>query len=259
VQVRTLLYCRNEEDARGNFLFFDTIRTGFPDATISVYGNRNDEHFDQAACEKAAEIGASYITLDKEIEHASLINASILHPNEPLYVIDPDTIWFEPMPAAFDAAMAGRFIPNFYDVYSQTNTHKRLHTSVLYLDPPRIRKALEGATRFYFEPVFECTYYLDGALYRFDTLSKLYNFLSDDCHSFTEEENLKFAHIFCGTHISLVKDFIPLLMDTHNLALTDHEFARSLYPLQNDFFISSPWQVGEQQQRNQGGMCRTAS
>ena len=244
VEVRTLLYCRNSEDVRGNFLFFDTVRTGFPNATISVYGNYNDEQFDDVAHEKASEIGAHYLPLRKEIQHADFIHHTIFNTGntDPLYIIDPDTIWFESMPESFDKSMAGRFIPDFYDVYSQSNTHKRLHTSVLYVDPPRIRKALEQATKFYFEPVFECTYYLNGALYRFDTLSKLYNFLKEDCHSFTKEENIKFAHIFCGTHASTVKNYIPELEATHDSALTDEKFARNLHVLQHDYFVSSPWQ-----------------
>ena len=250
MEINTLLYCRDPKDVAGNWIFFDTIRKGFPKETINVYSNQNTKEFDCVALEKCQQINANFLPIENEIKHPNFIAALLQYNKNPFYVVDPDTIWFKEMPKDFTEAMAGRLIPDFYDVYSKSNTHKRIHTSVMWLNPEKIKTLLTTATWFEFDPINPCTYYLNNCLYRFDSLAKLYHFLvtKNACHEFTKKENESFAHLFCGTHLSIVGNEIKELELLHKKASTDKKFAMSLYDQQNQFFNGAPWKTSQIEQ-----------
>ena len=245
MEINTLLYCRHSKDAAGNWIFFETIRKAFPTETINVYSNDNSEEFNCAALEKCQQIGANFLLIENEIEHTNFIKVLLQVREEPFYVVDPDTIWFKEMLKTFDGALAGRLIPDFYDTYTKSNTHKRIHTSVMWLDPKKIKKLLAGATKFDFNPFSPCTYYLNNCLYRFDSLAKLYHFLlaKGACYEFSKKENDCFAHLFCGTHLSVVGVEIEKLETMHKKAVADKKFAMSLYDQQVQYFDSTPWKT----------------
>lgn len=245
MQINTLLYCRHTKDVAGNLIFFDTVRTAFPVEIINVYSNQNSKEFDHVVMEKCRQIDANFVPIEEEIEHVDLITSLIYLNEKPFYIVDPDVIWFKEMPKVFMGALAGRLIPDFYDTYTKSNTHKRIHTSVMWLDPEKIKNLLTTASNFTFAPYSECTYYLNKNLYRFDTLAKLYHFLviEDACFEFTEKENSNFAHLFCGTHLSIVGDEVKELEVMHKKAATDKKFAASLYEQQVKYFNNNPWRT----------------
>jgi hypothetical protein len=245
MEINTLLYCRHPKDAAGNWVFFETIRKAFPEETINVYSNQNSKEFDCVAMKKCQQVNANFLPIENEIKHSEFIASLITLSKKPFYVVDPDVIWFKKMPKSFTGAMAGRLIPDFYDTYTKSNTHKRIHTSVMWLDPEKIKELLTTVTWFQFDPISSCTYYLNGCLYRFDSLAKLYQFLvtKDSCYEFTKKENDGFAHLFCGTHLSVVGDEIEQLEATHKKAITDKKFAMSLYDQQVQYFNSTPWKI----------------
>ena len=245
MEINTLLYCRHPKDVAGNLIFFDTVRKAFPTETINVYSNQNSKEFDYVVMEKCQQMAANFVPVEEEIEHADFIASLIYSNSKPFYVADPDVIWFEEMPKDFTGALAGRLIPDFYDTYTKSNTHKRIHTSVMWLDPEKIKNLLATASNFQFDPFNDCTYYLNKNLYRFDTLAKLYHFLviEDACFEFTEKENKNFAHLFCGTHLSIVGDEIKELEAMHEKAAVDRKFAASLCEQQTKYFNSNPWRT----------------
>ena len=176
--VYTLLYCRANEDKEGNFIFFDSVRKGFPNAQINVYSNANSKEFNKKAKSKCESIDANFIELKDEIQHYYFIEHILNAKNKPFYIIDPDTVWFDEMPLKFDADIAGRYIPNFYDKYSDTNTFSRLHTSCLYVNPVSTKEHL-AQTAFSGEInlIKPTIFYLNKIRFRHDTCSSLYHFL----------------------------------------------------------------------------------
>lgn len=240
----TLLYCRDEEDVFGNFLFFESVREGFPESNITVISNANEDHFNEQAKELCESISANYIIFPDECTHHGLIDHLLKTETQPFYLIDPDTIWYSPMPQEYDAAIAGRYISAFFDVYHNANTFPRLHTSCLYLDPIRIRTQLDAAERnFEFNPVDPALFHLDDVWYRHDTLSKMYGLLKcvNEVEVFDEEVNKKFSHLFCGTHLSLVGKSIRELKEANYKVRQDRNYARQMQMMQEEYFTNNPW------------------
>jgi len=244
MKVFTLLYSRSKEDDLGNFLFFETFRVGFPDAELFVFSNANTNKFNKVAEKLTHQNGGEFFLINKEIEHHQFISFLIQNENKPFYLIDPDTIWFDKMPKHFDSALAGRFIPRFYDLHANSNTFERLHTSCLYISPKEIKEVYERFDEYfnidYLKPLI---YYLDGKRYRFDTASQLYQILKnyDLISVFDESINEKFCHLFCGSHVSLVSKAYPEISETHNLAIKNVEYAKNLKKKQDLFFLSRAW------------------
>ena len=246
MNVHVLLYCRAEENIIGNFLFFQTVRTGFPDQDIFVFSNNNDDQFNQLANDLCIRIGASLVILDSEVTHARHISNLLSLETNPFYIVDPDTVWYEPMPSSYQGLMAGRQIPEFYDSLSESNTYERLHTSCLYLDPIGICEELSQIDYLdEFNPITPSIYYYNEIKYRHDTTSKLYNFLKprQKVVSFNTEINSKFAHLFCGTHLDVASKAHPQLKDCYEKVLINAEFGKTLKKEQDLFFLSSPWKT----------------
>ena len=96
MKVFVLQYCRTDIDLFGNCLFQDSVRNSFPDDEIIVYDNFNPIKYCSIFKEKADKIGAEFKMLKREYEHTEYILQLITQEIEPFYLIDPDTIWFEP-------------------------------------------------------------------------------------------------------------------------------------------------------------------
>jgi hypothetical protein len=244
IDIFILLFCRTEKDYDGNFIFFDSIRKGFPDAFINVFSNANSRSFNCAAKSNCERCGANFFELDREIEHWQFIKDLIETQQNPFYIIDPDTVWLDKMPAKFNADLAGRYIPSFYEKNGDVNTFSRLHTSCLYLDPVAIK---QKTTVAYFgheiQHIAPSLYYQDGKRYRHDTCSSLYHFLKSEGKviEFDNHLNDKFAHLFCGTHLSFVGDAYPELIATYQDLKDNKLNFKRLRQKQESFFAESVW------------------
>lgn len=246
MNVHILLYCRSQENVIGNFLFFQTIRIAFPSQNIIVFSNDNDDLFNQKAAALCEKVKAELVILNSEVTHAEHISNLLSIETNPFYIVDPDTVWYEEMPCSYQALMAGRYIPNFYDFLTESNTYERLHTSCLYLDPDGIYEELSKVKYLHeFNPISPSIYYHDEIRYRYDTTSKLYNFLQfkGKTFNFDAQVNNKFAHLFCGTHLDIVSEAYPQLKNCYQKVLQDTEFAKTLKKEQDLFFLSSPWKT----------------
>lgn len=244
MKVFTLLYSRSQEDDAGNFVFFETFKKGFPKAELFVYSNNNSSQFNEKAKELTYKNNGKFFVFSEEVEHDEFISYLIYTQDEPFYLIDPDTIWFEEMPNYIDSALAGRFIPKFYDLYNDANTFERLHTSCLYISPEKIKQIYRNTLKYcdlnYIKPF---VYYVGGKRYMFDTTAQLYQLLENYnlTHAFDEAIDQKFCHLFCGSHISLISKVYPELIKAHRYAIENEEYAKQLKKEQDLFFLSSPW------------------
>ena len=241
MKVFVLLYCRNDEDINGNKLFFDTVRVGFPDAQIHVVDNRNEQKYRNLFEDLTASIDGVFHQSQNEILHSEFIKTLVMNEKDSFYLIDPDTIWLYKMSTEFDCSIAGRLIPQFFDSYSGCNTFSRLHTSCLYVNPDRTRKHISEFNKFAFDGFNDDMYKIDGIWYRHDTCGKLFHALDEDVYVFDESINNSFVHIFCGTHISLIKNHYPELKEIHQSIENGECDLRSLHKLHNEFFISNKW------------------
>jgi hypothetical protein len=241
MKVFVLQYCRTDIDLFGNCLFQDSVRNSFPDDEIIVYDNFNPIKYCSIFKEKADKIGAEFKMLKREYGHTEYILQLITQEIEPFYLIDPDTIWFEPLPQHFDAAIVGRYVPPFYNPDKQAYTLPRIHPSCMYIDPIKckniIKESVFGDDLICQIPVFTW----NKTNYWIDSVGLFYTFYKDQCQVFSDDDNAKFAHLLCGTHISLVQKRIPELSELHQKVQFNLISPRQLHSIQNDLYEKSKW------------------
>jgi len=145
--VHILATCRNPELIRATTLVFDSLRTGFPTARVYVYCNGLGGYsalIQQAAC-KAGVPEFNLHVLSQTIHH-DWIYKLFEKETEPFFICDTDLIFWSSF-EDFDfsgAAMAGRYVPQFFDRFTNCITRPRLHTSLLYLDPQKIKQQVDA-------------------------------------------------------------------------------------------------------------------
>ena len=242
MKVFVLQYCRTDIDLFGNCLFQDSVRNSFPDDEIIVYDNFNPIKYCSIFKEKADKIGAEFKILKREYRHTEYILQLINQETEPFYLIDPDTIWFEPLPQHFDAAIAGTYVPPFYNPTPQAYTLPMIHTCCMYIDPIKckniIKESVFGDNLIHTSPVFSW----NKVKYWIDSVGLFYTLYQDQCQVFSDDDNAKFAHLLCGTHISKVQKSAPDILKLHQKFQSNLISPRQLYSIQMDLYERLKWQ-----------------
>lgn len=244
MKVFILTWCQNEDSFFGNSLIFKTIRTGFPNAEVIVFDNHSllSASFKLEQLSKGQD--CEFVRLESEVSHDYFLermthNASLN--NEQIVFLDPDVVfWDNCEDWEFDELMAGRLIPKFYDEFSGCITHPRLHTSFLWIpNPIKMLKEIHLLDKFEFQPFKPSMIYLEDGWNRFDTTSSFYSCFKDQVHTFTNNELDKYDHLFCGTHLDLVKDKLIDgldLSELHEKTKTDINVMKGVWVKQEEHF-----------------------
>ncbi len=217
LNVFILTFCRNRELFYGTKLIFKTLRTGFPNARVTVVDNASiPETVDEIrVLAEGCDCRFKQLT-GKGTPHHTFIEktlhdcASNEFAHEPLIFLDPDMcFWRSCEDFDFSGLIAGRRVPRFNCMVTNTITMPRLHTSFLWIpDPKKLMQEIWRikVARFDFEPFLSCSFALDGTWYRYDTGANLYAALSHKVNRFTEYHFDCFDHILCGSHLDWVYD-----------------------------------------------------
>ena len=122
-------------------MVFETLRVGFPTAEVTVYWKGLDKSPEWKAvgdaCQKAE---VQHFLSIPEVSHADWIARVVEESQGPFYLCDTDMVFWKSFEGfSFgEAPLAGRFIPQFFDKFTQCATRPRLHTALLYIDPARV-------------------------------------------------------------------------------------------------------------------------
>lgn len=231
VTVHILATCRKAELLPATLMVFQSLRVGFPTAKVMVQINafpRDFVPYSEMLIRKSVEVelekmGGKWETVPANATtHHEWICSLIEKEKEPFFICDTDIcLWsnFE----CFDftgAALAGRYVPQFYCNFTKAITRPRLHGCLLYIDPVKVKsKAEEYGNQFpdcYATPrptlqdlVFP-RYVPCGPMGKvsfYDTCSVLYCAIGGQ--KFTDEQNLVFDHLQSGTLSDLVAPTYP--------------------------------------------------
>jgi hypothetical protein len=241
-KVFILTYCRSLGQLYGNLLTFSTVRVGFLDAEITVYDNASLEGARTAIRLEAKQVGASYEQLTTEMLHHDFLRSTIIrNPGARLVFLDPDLIfWSNVETHRSDALMSGRLIPTFDDVYTGTLTYERLHTSLLIVnDSTRLARTIADTESRYFDAdLIAPRMIFDGEWRRWDSMAQLYAVTRDQCEVFDADMLDRYDHLFCGTHLNLIRDRVAdhALIDVHQAAKQAPASLRGLWRSQQEFF-----------------------
>ncbi len=266
--VFILATCRNPELLSATTLVFETLRVGFPTANIRVYHNEPVMLGSRcaAAIQNAAR-GANCCFSKTRTTHHEWVAALIDTEAEPFWILDTDVIFYgdlEHFGPRFSAPLAGRYIPGFQCEFTKAWTMPRLHTSLLYIDPVRLRREMENFYEgfippYYFTPrpnlvypqfVMEKVGLLDPERPKwtvkttfYDTCSLLYN--SVQSQSFCEDQLDAYSHLNCGTIADIVAPSIldGKMVERHKQIIANPELARGLWRADLEYYESRQQQA----------------
>lgn len=246
-KILILCTCRNEELFGATTLVFDTVRIGFPTAEIIVFDNANSELHRSEIREHVKVAKGKFVHLPERLPHApwieAMVQAALDDPeSEPFWICDTDVIFWDNVEQLEfpNEPLAGRYVPDFYDKFTRCMTQKRLHTSLLYVNPKVLRERLEHFTSRFPKTEFNPMANLYGPLHIppsifYDACSMLY--LAVGGHSFLEGELNRYDHLQCGTISDLVGPHISdgKMTERHKAYISNPESARGLWKDQDKY------------------------
>lgn len=138
MRVHLLATVRRDELIEAALLVFRTIRVGFPTAEIRVWGNGLMPRHASAVGIAVQNVGGTFENLPITV-HDRWIEHIILHETEPVWICDTDVIFWDKIEGLLPAPMVGRVEPSYFEEWTWAVSVERLHTCLLYLDPPWLR------------------------------------------------------------------------------------------------------------------------
>lgn len=249
--VFVIVFCKNAELSYGSTLVFDSIRTGFPDSNIHVIDNGIfDFSVKKSIQNKVKEIDGSFYSDGKVYTHHQLLRTIISKISGSVAIVDPDIIFWDRMDTTSDSLVSGRKIPIFFDPISECINHERIHTSLLKISDVEMMSNLIVDIEKKYEDLdlmSPLKYKRFGVWERFDTMSSFCSVYPDFISEFDESELDKYDHLFCGTHLDVVKDKLCIdnspvewereFLNIHKYAKNkQYDKLRGIWKIQNKFF-----------------------
>lgn len=241
-RVHILVSCRNPELWRASTLVFDSIRKGFPTASIFVDGNGLNEEQRREITMLCYLNGVFFKNGPRTVHHL-WIESLIGSENDDFWICDTDVVFWDSIEKfQFSGPLHGRFIPEFNCPFTNSITLSRLHTSLLMINPVAIRdipRRLNASNPFWvgLDAVKPAHYALDGDIYFHDTLGQAFHAVGG--HSFSEDVLECYDHIGCGTYLDLLDESIPGSRLRQESLLARPESARGLWRKQNKWYDSA--------------------
>lgn len=244
--VFILATCRRPELLPFTLLVFKTIRVGFPNSKIIV---RNNYLLDFAVSQ--IEILAK--TVDAKLEedtsttiHHQWIEALVNREQEPFWICDSDMVFFNKIEDwQFPTSLAGWRIPEWQDEFTKARTRSRLHTSLLFIDPLRLREDIEKYESQFPKTVFNPLVNLfhplclplkqEGTFY--DTCSLLYHAIGGT--AFTPQQLDSYFHFFFGNCADVVLPHLQNgreMFEIRQAILEKPELGRGLWRAQMEYY-----------------------
>lgn len=244
---------------------FKSIRVGFPSSEITVWWNGP---LDNSCVERKAVYHAVADGLesprstngphwwDFPTTHHEWVLHLIEKETKPFWICDSDIVMFgQIFNIPFDGcALAGRYIPQFYCQFSKAITRPRLHGSLLYLDPAKIKAALDERwkdipdcyalpTPTLQELVFpryvpHAVGSLDKTAF-YDTCAGLFHAIGGQ--RFTDAQNDNFGHLGSATLVDVVSEHYSRgnLREWHASVLDQPHLLKGQWKRDQEFYRSA--------------------
>lgn len=246
--VHILATCRKPELIEATTMVFKTLRVGFPTALILVHGNGLTSERD-SILDCALEADCEYVD-SPTVTHFKWIEDLVTNLTLPFWICDTDMAFWSSVEDwdLSHTVMAGRYLPDFRDPFTQSITMARPHTSLLYFNPLLIRGFID---RYRSEFKTDLPWEIDADLFRplripketpwgdprfYDTLAMLSRVVP--CMAFTGAQLNCYDHLNCGTYLDLVDKAHPGLRNTFEAAKKDINSMRGLWRRQQEYYLA---------------------
>lgn len=258
-KVFILATCNDDELLDATRFVFNSIRIGFPTAQIFAHLNDLSVGNNSTVAMDASDACAHITFLQKKVTHHEWIAHLVNLQQTPFFICDTDMVFWQDF-EEFDFsgnALAGHFMPEFYDDLTQAFDQPRLHTSLLYIDPVLVRNKLDEFITKRFGPDFkkipirfqEANHYTSfiapffapevSKLRYYDTCASLWALVGGQ--RFDEAMLDCYDHLHCGTYSKHVEGRIEAARNirrTHAAVFKDPEIARGCWRSQDAYFNS---------------------
>lgn len=239
------------QDIFGSIAVFKTLRVGFPTAEIIVDYNGPCYEVRKYIDDKILNISPVSTRYLDSVEHYDWIQSIVNTSDGPIVFCDTDMIFYEnvetnlePLQEYRNLLIAGRKIPQYYNITIGATEASRLHTSLLYINScENLRQhiATTHNTGLHpFNPFAPFQYYSDeGQLRFYDTCANLYHSIGIKYAQFGEYILDKYTHLVSGTMLTHVAKLLPngeRLIEHHKMAQKDPESVRGLWREHDKFY-----------------------
>lgn len=256
INVYILTFCRNPQLFYGTELIFKTLRVGFPNARVTIADNASLPDMRSKIESRARENECAFVQIPSPgIKHHEFlyntIRSEALDPGRSgaLVFLDPDIcLWESCEDFAFDGLMAGKISGKYWESITDTVVMPRIHTSHLWIpDVGALWREIWRikARRFDFEPFLPYSFNMDGAWYRYDTGSSIFNALAGNVSGFTEGHRNCYDHLYAGSHLDWIFDYYDdeckeMMSRIHQYAREgDLTALRGVWKYQEEVFVGS--------------------
>lgn len=256
--VHILATVRKPELLDAALFVFRSLRTGFPDAAVKVWGNGLNSYDQMLLAHAVDQVKGEFRNLPPT-SHDAWIESLIEESIRPFWICDTDVVFWDPVEEWFslrDVVYAGRREPEFDEEWTQTRHVERLHTCLMYLNPAAVRSAMREFVakipppwrnsadfpfiRQHFVPVH------NGATLFYDSCAGLFQAAPGE--AFTDGQNEAFDHLHCATYADLASPALSCglkmadgkrsLQDVHRLIFENKELARGIKQKQDAYYAS---------------------
>ncbi len=250
MNVFVLASCRKLDLLPYTTLVFSSIRTGFPTANVCVCINAMPEEAKRmvTTCANTVDATVQYV----DTIHHKYIEVLVQTQNEPFFILDTDVILYENFEQfEFVGSLAGWRIPEWRDDFSGCITRARIHTSLMYFDPVKVREQIRryesGIADTVFTPKANLFYPLvvpvKGQRFFYDTCSMLYQAIGGQ--GFTDEQKSCVCHMNFGTIPDVVLPRLPApealsMINRRNQIVSNPELGRGVWREQESYYLSKP-------------------
>ena len=210
--VHILATVRRPELIEAALLVFRTLRTGFPTAEVTVWGNGLAEEARQAVGAAAATAGARFANVPGTC-HDVWIEELLARATAPFWICDTDMVFFGSLESKAlslkpGTLCAGRHEPEFNDEVTGCVHAERLHTCLMWFNPGPLRAAMRAKMAKVVMPwrqsaefafVRQMFLMLGGQRWLYDTCTGI--FQAGLGTRFSAEQDAAFEHLHCGTYL----------------------------------------------------------
>ena len=230
-------------------LVFKTVRVGFPTAKITAHINGDCESYCPNIQSTALEAGCAVFNRPETIHHR-WIESLIESEQDPFWICDTDIIFYSKAEHwEFESALAGWRMPEFHDEFTGAITRSRLHGSLLYINPSKVK---EGVAEYRsgmlqetpFNPMASLIYPLclpfNGKPHFHDTCSLLYHAIGGTAFTDTQKDAYYHFHYGCIPDLVLPRlSNASQIEQARKMILEKPDLGRGMWRLQEQHLLSS--------------------
>lgn len=221
-------------------LVFDTLRVGFPTASVIVVWT-GALPIPVEICNLCSVLNCK-LNFAEGWSHQNVVKWALNNLSGEVVLCDSDVIFWESVEDFTSMQMlAGRLIPQHRCEYLGLITEARLHPSLMFINTIEDfrNKLPELPKQVPFDAIAPFTVMQGSNLIFHDTMTNAYDLFGGQV--FDEIMLNKYDHLFCSSFVDDVDKKIAGLRATHQMVYSNPQLAKGMWKQQDEYFKRNLW------------------